>query len=233
VPKSNRLLSGLSEDDLERLRPSLKRVALAHGTTLHLVGSPITQVYFPASGMVSMLTVTKTGEQIETAIIGNEGVVGGWVAIDGVTANTQATVQIEGSAWQIPAPKFVEIYNASDPLKSAINRYQGIILFQAQQSAACHALHSVEARLCRWLLSAEDLLGSDQIALTQEFLSHMLGVQRSSVSLSAHFLQKSGLIEYRRGRIKVLDRKGLEECACECYTAIRERIDEAFPQPRT
>ena len=95
----------------------------------------------------------------------------------------------------------------------------------------CHALHSVEARLCRWLLLAQDLMGSDQIALTQEFLSHMLGVQRSSVSLRAHALQKSGLIEYRRGKIKVIDRKGLEECACECYTAIRERIDQAAMLP--
>ena len=140
-----------------------------------------------------MLSVTRSGKQIETAIIGNEGVVGGWVAIDGANANTQSTVQIEGSAWQIPTPKFLEIYRASDPFRSAMNKYQGIILFQAQQSAACHALHSVEARLCRWLLLAEDRMGSDQIPLTQEFLSHMLGVQRSSVSLCAHAFAEVGL----------------------------------------
>jgi CRP-like cAMP-binding protein len=131
--------------------------------------------------MVSMLTVMKSGEQIETAIIGNEGVVGGWLAIDGRNANTQSTVQIEGSAWQIPTAKFREIYIASDTFRSAINNYQGVILFQAQQRAACHAVHTVEARLCRLLLLAQDLMGSDRVQLTQEFLSHMLGVQRTTV----------------------------------------------------
>lgn len=227
VKSQNRLLNSLGESDLAQLQPYLKKVHMTRGDFLHPVGRPIAHVYFPESGMVSMLAVMKSGEQIETAIIGNEGVVGGWVAIDGANANTQSTVQIEGSAWQIPTPKFLEVYRVSDPFRSAMNSYQGIILFQAQQSAACHAIHSVEARFCRWVLQAGDLMGSDNIALTQEFLSHMLGVQRSSVSLSAHSLQKSGLIEYSRGKIKIINRIGLEECACECYSAIRERIDEA------
>ena len=180
-----------------------------------------------------MLTVMRSGEQIETAIIGNEGVVGGWVAIDSTNANTQSTVQIEGSAWQITAEKFVEIYKASDALRAATNRYQGVILFQAQQSAGCHAIHSIEARLCRWLLASQDMIGSDQVTLTQEFLSHMLGVQRTSVSLCAHTLQESGLIRYSRGRITIVDRAGLQDCACECYSAIRERIDGAIAPART
>jgi CRP-like cAMP-binding protein len=202
------------------------------GDPLHPAGSPIAHVYFPEKGMVSMLTVMRSGEQIETAIIGKEGVVGGWVAIDGANANTQSTVQVEGSAWQISTTKFLEIYRASDPFRSAMNAYQGVIMFQAQQSAACHALHSVESRFCRWILLSEDLLSSEHIPLTQEFLSHMLGVQRTSVSLCAHTLQKSGLIEYRRGKIKILDRKGLEECACECYSVIRERINRVIPSLR-
>ena len=106
-----------------------------------------------------------------------------------------------------------------------MNAYQGVIPFQAQQSAGCHAIHSVEARFCRWLLLSRDMLGSEQVPLTQEFLSHMLGVRRTSVSLSAHALQKSGLIQYVRGKITINNHKGLEECACECYAAIRERID--------
>ncbi len=113
-----------------------------------------------------------------------------------------------------------------------MNGYQGVILFQAQQSAACHAIHSVEARLCRWLLLSQDIIGSEHVTLTQEFLSHMLGVQRTSVSLSAHALQKSGLIKYSRGKIKIIDRKGIEECACECYPAIRARIDTVIPPYR-
>jgi CRP-like cAMP-binding protein len=185
----NRLLSGLGASDLARLQPNLKKVHLTLGKALHPVGVPIEQVYFPESGMVSMLTVMKSGEQIETAIIGNEGVVGGWLAIDGRNANTQSTVQIEGSAWQIPTAKFREIYIASDTFRSAINNYQGVILFQAQQRAACHAVHTVEARLCRWLLLAQDLMGSDQIPLTQEFLSHMLGVQGQRCAVRAHFAE--------------------------------------------
>lgn len=220
--KPDRLLAGLSGDDLVRLHPKLVRMTL--GQLLHPVGEPIEHVYFPESGMVSMLTVMKSGEQIETAIIGREGVIGGWVAIDGVNTNTQSTVQIEGSAQQVSTATFLETYRASDTFRAAMNAYQGVILFQAQQSAGCHAIHSVEARLCRWLLLSQDILGSEHVPLTQEFLSHMLGVRRSSVSLCAHTLQKSGLIQYARGNIKIQNRKGLEECACECYSAIRERI---------
>jgi CRP-like cAMP-binding protein len=226
--RQNRLLNGLGTDDLARLQSNLQRVRLVRSHVLHPPGQPIKHVYFPDSGMVSMLTVMQSGEQIETAVIGSEGVAGGWVAIDGANSNTQTTVQIEGSAWQISTDKFLEIYNASDRFRSAMNSYQAIILFQAQQSAGCHAIHSIEARFCRWLLQAEDVMGSDEIELTQEFLSHMLGVQRTSVSMSAHSLQQSGLIRYSRGKIKIVDRKGLEECACECYTVIRQRIDSAI-----
>jgi len=215
-------LAGLGGDDLVRLHPKLVRMTL--GQLLHPVGARIEHVYFPESGMVSMLTVMKSGEQIETAIIGREGVIGGWVAIDGVNTNTQSTVQIEGSAQQVSTARFLETYRASDTFRSAMNAYQGVILFQAQQSAGCHAIHSVEARLCRWLLLSQDILESEHVPLTQEFLSHMLGVRRTSVSLCAHTLQKSGLIQYARGNIKIQNRKGLEECACECYSAIRERI---------
>jgi CRP-like cAMP-binding protein len=229
VVRRNRLLNALAASDLGRLNSNLQNIRMARGQVLHPPGEPIEHVYFPDSGMVSMLTVLQSGEQIETAVIGSEGVAGGWVAIDGANTNTQTTVQIVGTAWRVPAANFVEAYNASDRFRSAMNRYQGVIFFQAQQSAACHALHSVESRLCRWLLQAEDVMESDEIELTQEFLSHMLGVRRTSVSLSAHTLQESGLIRYSRGKIKVVDRSGLEESACECYAAIRQRIDAALP----
>lgn len=210
----NKLLNGLRADDLGRLQP--KKVDMTRGNSLHPVGEPIEHVYFPESGMVSMLTVMKSGEQIETAIIGREGVVGGWVANNGGNTNTQSTVQVVGSAWQIPTAKFLEMYNTSDPFRSAMNAYQGVILFQAQQSAGCHAIHSVEARFCRWLLLSQDMLGTEQVPLTQEFLSHMLGASKEHRSRCVHtHLQKSGLIEYVRGKIKIRDRKGLEERSCE------------------
>jgi CRP-like cAMP-binding protein len=177
--RQNRLLNGLSADDLPRLQANLQKVRLTRGRVLHPPGEPIKQVYFPDSGMISMLTVMQSGEQIETAIIGSEGVAGGWVAIDGANTNTQTTVQIEGSAWQIPAADFVEAYQANDRFRSAMNGYQGIILFQAQQSAACHAIHSVEARLCRWLLQAQDVMGSDHIELE---LSPNLGDERGQAA---------------------------------------------------
>jgi hypothetical protein len=153
----NKLLGGLGGDDLVRLHP--KKVAMTLGDLLHPVGAPIEHVYFPESGMVSMLTVMKSGEQIETAIIGSEGVIGGWVAIDGGNTNTQSTVQVKGVAQQVSAARFLETYRVSDTFRSAMNAYQGIILFQAQQSAGCHAIHTVEARLCRWLLLSQDILG--------------------------------------------------------------------------
>jgi CRP-like cAMP-binding protein len=138
-------------------------------------------------------------------------------------------VQIEGTAWQIPAGEFLAIYRTSDGFRSLINRYLGIVLFQAQQSAACNAIHPLEARLCRWMLHVQDTLQEDVIALTQELLSHMLGVRRTSVSLCAHALQKSGLIQYARGKIKIVDRAGLEESACECYANIREHVEKVIP----
>jgi CRP-like cAMP-binding protein len=182
--------------------------------------------------MVSMLAVMTTGEQIETAIIGNEGIVGGWVAIDNSDANTQSTVQIEGRAWQMPAVKYRECYGASGAFRDAVNKYEGVIRFQAQQSAACHALHTVEARFCRWILISEDVVGTENVPLTQEFLSHMLGVQRTSVSLVAHTLQTAGFIQYSRGKITILNRPAIEDAACECYSVIREKLDSVISAAR-
>jgi CRP-like cAMP-binding protein len=179
--------------------------------------------------MVSLLAVMRTGEQIETAIVGREGVVGASIGSDGSESAGQATVQVAGSAWQVEGRKFLELYQASAPFRTLMNKFQNVLLLQAQQSAACHALHTVEARLCRWLLQSQDVTESDIVPLTQEFLSHMLGVRRTSVSLCAHALQKAGLIQYSRGRIKILNREGLKESACECYEVIREHVDKAVP----
>ncbi len=173
----NGLLRRFTEDELARLQP--RQVFLTRGDIIHPVAEEIKHVYFPESGMVSILTIMKSGEQIETAIVGNEGVVGSWVVLDGDNTNTQATVQVDGSAQRVPVPLFLEMYRRNAAFVSAINSYQGLILFQAQQSAGCHAIHSVEGRLCRWLLLSQDLLQSKHVPLTQEFLSHMLGVPQN------------------------------------------------------
>jgi CRP-like cAMP-binding protein len=225
----NRLLENLAPDDLEILKPHLKKVELLRGDVLHEPRGAIERVYFPLSGMVSLLVVTRTGEAIEAAIIGREGVVGGSVASEYWESFGQSIVQIPGNALQIASKHFVTACQQSTRLRSLVNRFQVVITMQSQQSAACHALHSVESRLCRWLLQSRDMTESNVVELTQEFLSHMLGVQRTSVSLSAHALQEAGLIEYARGRITIRDRAGIEECACECYAVIRGETDKAIP----
>jgi len=224
----NRILRQLPAQELETLQPRLTLVELKHSAILHQPGASVEHVYFPLAGMVSLLAVMRTGEAIETGIIGTDGVVGGAVAIDGAQSFGQATVQIAGSALRMNRSHFVAAYDGNENLRRLVNRYQAILLSQAQQNAACHALHNVSGRLCRWLLQARDTLGTDRIDLTQEFLSHMLGVRRNTVSLEAHTLQTAGLIRYSRGRIAILDRSGLEACACECYSAIREATDKAM-----
>jgi CRP-like cAMP-binding protein len=224
---ANRLLDSLPAKDRATLDPSLKAFALVQGEVLHPAGSSIKHVYFPLSGVVSLLAVMRSGQQIETAIVGCEGVVGASIGSNGRYAFGQATVQIAGSALQIRSGPFLDVLNASPTFRTAINRFQSVILMQAQQSAACHALHTVEARLCRWLLQSRDAIESDSIPLTQEFLSHMLGVQRSAVSLAATGLQTAGLIKYARGNIAILDVKRLRKQSCECYGNVRAYLDRA------
>ena len=225
----NRLLASLPPEELAALQPHLRKTELRQGAILHQPRERIDRVYFPVSGMVSLLVVMRSGDAIETAVIGREGVVGGSVANDSLESYGQATVQIPGLGLEIASKPFAQAVRESTKLRALVNRYRGLILLQSQQSAACHALHGVEARLCRWLLQAQDTVESPRVELTQEFLAHMLGVQRTSVTLSAHALQEAGLIEYSRGRITILNRAALEDCACECYSVIKAEIDKAIP----
>lgn len=222
----NRLLLRLGAGDLSALRPQLKTFTMARGAVLHHAKSPIDHVYFPLAGMISILAVTKAGEQIETAIVGRQGVVGASIGSFGPNAFGQSTVQMPGAALRIESGSFLRLFQASESFRLAMNASQANIFAQAQQTAACHALHTVEARLCRWLLQSQDVVGSDTLALTQEFLSHMLGVQRTAVTLNACALQKRGLIDYSRGTIKILDRPGLVKRACECYEGYADELTE-------
>jgi CRP-like cAMP-binding protein len=216
----NRILKSLPAADLAEMQPFLKEVTLVQGVFLSHPGVTIEHVYFPTSGVVSLLAVMKSGQQIETGIVGRSGVVGASTANAGALSFGQATVQIQGVALQLPRFKFLAMVEKSSTLRRLANEFEAYLYFQAQQSAACYAVHSVEARLCRWMLQCQDATNSDVIPLTQEFLSQMMGVQRNAVSLCAHELQNAGLIEYSRGTINILDRERLESCACECYAAI-------------
>jgi CRP-like cAMP-binding protein len=221
----NRILLQLSAYELKSVQPWLTPVQLRSNAVLLEQGGTLDHIYFPLSGMVSLLAVMQTGEAVETGIIGAEGVLGGDAPING-HLSTQATVQLDGAALTMPKAQFVEAYHAHSHLRDLVNRYQSILLMQARQNAACHALHSVRGRLCRWLLQSQDMIGSATFILTQEFLSHMLGVRRNTVSIEAHALQQAGLIRYSRGHINILNREGLEDCACECYSTIRAETDK-------
>jgi CRP-like cAMP-binding protein len=225
----NRILAQLPAAELRAIQPRLMYVELKQDeTALQASDSKIKQIYFPLSGMVSLLSVTQTGEAIETGIVGSDGIVGGSCAIDGAISLGEAVVQLDGAAMKMNAGDFVSAYHANDQLRSLVNKYQMVLLMQAQQNAACHALHTVSSRLCRWLLQSQDTIGSEKLYLTQQFLSHMLGVRRNTVSVEAHILQKAGLIRYARGHITILDRPGIEQCACECYSIIRAKTDESM-----
>jgi CRP-like cAMP-binding protein len=218
---ANGILKSLSGKALALIAPHLQKVKLAQGAVLHEAGAAITSVYFPLSGMVSMLAVLKSGEAIEAGIIGPEGFVGGFIGARGWRPHGHAVMQVSGEVMRLNVRHFKKAYDASDELRVVINGFQSVLYFQAQQAAACQALHPVDGRLCRWLLQAQDAAGGDTLNLTQEYLSHMMGVRRTSVSGSANKLQRKGLISYKRGVIQILDRKGLEKSACECYSAVR------------
>jgi CRP-like cAMP-binding protein len=222
---ANRILRHLSPDELNSIKPWLSPTRLEPNVVLLEPGGAIEQVYFPLSGMISLLSVMQSGEAIETGIVGADGVVGGDAPINGHVFG-QSTVQIAGDAVMLPKARFVDAYHAHPQLRNLVNRYQLVLLAQAQQNAACHALHSVRSRLCRWMLQSQDMIGSPTFCLTQEFLSHMLGVRRNTVSVEAHSLQQAGLIRYARGKITIVDRDGLEDCACECYSVIRAETDK-------
>jgi CRP-like cAMP-binding protein len=228
----NRILRQLSADELKSVQPWLTPMDLRSSVVLHEPGQPIERVYFPLSGMISLLAVMQSGEQIETGIVGADGLVGGDAAINGHIFG-QMTVQLDGAALTLPKARFVDAYLAHPHLRNLVDRYQAILLVQAQQNGACHALHSVRSRLCRWLLQSQDMIGSDTFSLTQEFLSHMLGVRRNTVSVEAHAVQEAGLIRYRRGNVTILNRDGLEDCSCECYSVIREETDKLMGPAKT
>ncbi len=225
---SNRLLAALLPADFSLLARDLTDYPLELGTLLQEVGLPIEWVYFPQVGMISLLAPMRNGSAVETATVGREGAVGALAGLGSRNASSRAVVQLEGKGLRISSWRLAAAVNQSTVIKSLLVRYNDALMAMVNQSAGCNASHQVEGRLCRWLLQTRDRSDSDIIPLTQEFLSQMLGVRRTTVTLIARELQGRGLIEYRRGRIKILDRGGLEECACECYATIRQWNDEVF-----
>ncbi len=221
----NRLLASLSADAFSAISPHLKIVELKFGDVLAEPGGAVRQVYFPYSGVISLVVELKVGMMIETAMIGNDGAFNAGSALDGKVSLNKGIVQLAGSAGVIEVNRLRRLANENESFRSLLIRHEQVLFAQSQQSAACNASHSVEARMCRWLLYMRDLAGSDDLMLTQEFLAQMLGVRRPSVSLVANTLQKSGLIKYSRGRMRLLDIKGLQKGACECYRTVKAHYE--------
>src|ERR1700680_4450222 len=206
----NQLLAALSGSDYGILRPHLKEIRLDRADVLQDHGERIQYVYFPLSGVISVLTVMRDGKAVETAAVGRDGALGAHCAFGILQANSRAGVQIPGVAARLAAPQFQKTVRESERMRDLIVRYRELRFAQIQQSAACHAVHEAEARLSRWLLHVSDVTGSDVMPLTQEFLSQMLGVRRTTVTAIARGLQLSGVIRYTRGRIELSDREKLK-----------------------
>ena len=223
--KSNLLLASLARDDYALLQPHLTPVRLKQQAVLQEAQEPIVHIHFPLEGMVSLVATMKTGESIEIAAIGREGAIGTRLGLQPQLALARAIVPLPGSALRIAFDKFQEAARQSLAITHLATCANDVLTATLQQAAACNAVHDVEARLARWLLHASDRQESDTLPLTQEFLSVMLGVRRTTVSLTAHAFQTADLIRYRRGKIELTDRAGLERLSCECYPAVRRNIE--------
>src|SRR6201747_1349005 len=225
MPNSNAILAALPAGDVNALRPHLRSFSLQSKTILFNPGDTVDTVWFPEGAVVSLVVSLATGEMVEGAMVGKDGVVGAAAALDSKIALTQAIVQLPGPALVCDAATFKGVAMQSERLLSLLFRHEQAVYAQAQQSTACMATHDVQARLCRWLLRARDLSGTDNLVFTQEFLAEMLGVRRTSVTVDAHTLQKAGFIKYSRGRIQVINVEGLHDGACECYETVKSHYE--------
>jgi len=231
LPLKNRLLASLSPADFALLSPQLTLIEMEKGRLLCDPGDPIETIYFPHDCVISLMTLMENGTAIESATIGREGAFGLMAAIAPRQSMSRAIVQVPGRASRIASTAVAEVVKRSPALATLIDRHNDALFGHAVQSVACNALHSVEARFCRWLLSCRDRIDSDTVSLTQEFLADMLGVQRTTVTAVAGSLQTKGLIRYRRGIVDILDRAGLEQAACECYGSVRRTYERLLPDP--
>jgi CRP-like cAMP-binding protein len=225
-PVGNRVLAGISSKDYGSL-DQLEPVLLRFGQILYEAGGRIRHVYFPIDCLVSLLTAVDKRRTLEVGMVGNEGMTGMPFILGMGVSGVRALVQGGGHALRMPAAPFRIEFDRNEPLRQALFRYTYALMAQISQTAACNRFHEAEARLARWLLMTRERVGSDEFRLTHEFLAHMLGLRREGVTEAATALKRRGLIDYRRGKIQILDAKGLKASACSCYQAIRtvyERI---------
>jgi CRP-like cAMP-binding protein len=231
--QSNRLLDALEPASRKRIEPHLQPVKLKLGAVVCDAGGLLKHAYFPEGAVLSLLTVLENGAAIETANIGREGAFGLFAAMYSRVSFNRCLVQLEGGMVRCPIEVLQLEFKNSEDVRNLFVSYSETLLSQVQQTVACNALHTTEERMCRWLLMMHDRAEGEPLPYTHEFLSHMLGANRKSVTLAAQSLQNAGLITYHRGNITVLNRPGLEKVSCECYAIVRERFDAFLTPPST
>jgi CRP-like cAMP-binding protein len=229
-PKTNRLLASLEAEDYDVLMRDAKVVPLKFRKRLLRQDERVDAVYFPVTAMISLLVTTNGQPQTEVATIGKEGVVGASEVFQKQGAMGLNLVQIPGSALRIDAIVFSKVAASHPAIKLVIDQHLYALMRQVLHGAACNRLHSMEERCARWLLMTHDRAGEDTFPLTQEFLSHMIGVRRSTVNVATGMLKKAGFIRYVRGKLTIIDRPGLESASCECYQAINRVYDSLLPK---
>ena len=224
---ANRLLAALPKPDFKILSSMMETLPLAFGEPIYEAGEEIKQIYFPESGIISLLSAVDKDSTLEVGIVGSEGLAGVSVFLGVGTSPNRALVQGSGSALTISSRNFLSACKSSEKLSTAVRRYIHSLLTQISQSAVCNRYHVIEDRLSRWLLMTHDRMRTDEFQITQDFLSNMLGVRREAVNIAARDLQLRGLISYKRGHLTVIDRPGLEAAACPCYKVIKQEYDAA------
>jgi len=231
--RTNRLLGAMAPASLERIDPHLEFVEFKLGAVVCEAGGLLKHAYFPQGAVLSLLTVLENGSAIETANIGREGAFGLFAAMYSRVSFNRCLVQLEGGMLRCPIEVLQSEFKHSEQVRDLFVSYSETLLSQVQQTVACNAMHTTEQRMCRWLLMMHDRADGKALPYTHEFLSHMLGTNRKSVTLAALSMQSAGLISYRRGRIQVLDRAGLEKAECECYAIVKARFDAFLTPPST
>jgi len=229
-PMLNHLLASLPDAEWQRWRPQLEPVDLPLGQVLYESGRTLSHVVFPTTAIVSLLYVMENGASAEIAVVGNEGIVGISLFMGGESTPSRAVVQSAGQGFRLAAKTIKDEFNRAGPVMHLLLRYTQALITQMAQTAVCNRHHSLDQQLCRWLLLSLDRLQGSELVMTQELIANMLGVRREGVTEGALKLQKARLIRYSRGRITVLDRKGLEQRTCECYAVVKKEYDRLLPE---
>jgi CRP-like cAMP-binding protein len=231
-PQDNRLLASLPEADFLRWRSQLEPIAMPLGQVLYESGAMLTHAYFPTTAIVSLLYETDSGGSAQIAVVGNEGIVGIPLFMGGGSTPSRAVVQSAGVGFRMPGSAIRAEFSHSAAVMKVLLRYTQALIAQMAQTAVCNRHHTVDQQLCRWLLLSLDRLAGDEVLVTHELIAHMLGVRREGVTEAALSLQRAALISYRRGRISVLDRPGLEKRSCECYAVVKAEYDRLLADGR-